>query len=274
MRRRGFLFLSGEAGVMPALHRHREVEVGLIACGELVFLFGGERVTLSAGRMAVFWATIPHGVVRTAPGTHFFCIHLPLARFLRWQISSEMTNRLLHGEMLHEQDPARFEPDLALFDQWRRDLKRDTADVNEVVLLELEARLRRLAWSCDPAPPLADRRSETGILPRDRLADSVERMAVFITRHYQERIGTAEIAEAVNLHPKYAAALFREHCGMTPGDYLTQQRLSQAQRLLATTDARVADIAYASGFGSVSQFYEVFTRHCGQSPKMFRATRK
>ena len=61
---------------------------------------------------------------------------------------------------------------------------------------------------------------------------------------------------------------------MTLREYLTQQRLSQAQRLLATTDSKVVDVAFASGFGSVSQFYDVFTRYCGQSPNHFRASQQ
>jgi AraC-like DNA-binding protein len=55
---------------------------------------------------------------------------------------------------------------------------------------------------------------------------------------------------------------------------LAQQRISQAQRLLAATDKKIVDVAFSSGFGSVSQFYDVFTRHCHQSPKDFRRRQK
>jgi AraC-like DNA-binding protein len=65
-------------------------------------------------------------------------------------------------------------------------------------------------------------------------------------------------------------ALFRERCGVTLGEYLAQQRISQAQRLLATTDKKIVDVAFASGFGSVSQFYDTFAHYCGQTPKDFR----
>lgn len=261
---------------MPSLHRHREIEVNLIVRGELEYLFGGNRVVLPEGQLAVFWATIPHGVVGVIKGTRYFCIHLPLVRFLRWQLPGELTRRLLHGEVVREEDTSWAARDFSLFEQWRQDLDRDIPDVNQVVLLELEARLRRLAWSISATAASAGEDALTVTAPhtRDPSADHVERMAVFITEHYQERITTADIAGAVNLHPKYATSLFRDHCGMTPGEYLTQHRLSQAQRLLATTDARVVDIAFAAGFGSVSQFYEVFIRFCNQSPKDFRMAQR
>jgi AraC-like DNA-binding protein len=98
----------------------------------------------------------------------------------------------------------------------------------------------------------------------------VEAIAAFIAQHYREAIAMPQIAAAAELHPKYAMTLFRRHCGMTVGEYLTQQRLSQAQRLLVTTDAKIVDIAYGSGFGSVSRFYAVFERTCGQSPRAYR----
>ena len=118
------------------------------------------------------------------------------------------------------------------------------------MLLELEARLRRLARSA-----AIDRRGE--VAGGDGSLDKLEQMAVFITEHYQDRITVADIAAAAHLHPKYTTGLFRDRRGMTLRDYLVQQRLSQAQRLLATTDRNVVDVAFASGFGSVSQFYEV-----------------
>lgn len=272
MRRRGFLFLSGKPGVMPALHRHREVEVNLVVSGELMYLFGGTRVAVPAGQVAVFWAMIPHQVVWRAEGTRFYCVHLPLARFLQWQLPRELTSRLLHGEIVREQDETREARDRSLFEQWRADLEESSPDVNHVVLLELEARLRRLAWGSSASSEAI--RSSDVASDGGRWLESVERMAVFITEHYHERITTGDIAAAAGLHPKYATALFQERCGMTLREYLTQQRLSQAQRLLATTDGKVVDVAFGSGFGSVSQFYEVFTRYCGQSPHHFRESQK
>ena len=45
-----------------------------------------------------------------------------------------------------------------------------------------------------------------------------------------------------------------------------------AERLLATTDMKIVDIAFASGFGSASRFYSAFEALCRQSPKKYRAT--
>jgi AraC-like DNA-binding protein len=95
-------------------------------------------------------------------------------------------------------------------------------------------------------------------------------MAQFILRNFQEDIGIAQIAAGAHLHPNYAMTLFRRHTGMTLSHYLTLQRVAHAQRRLATSDAPIQAIAYESGFGSVSYFYEAFRQKTGTTPRRFR----
>ena len=45
--------------------------------------------------------------------------------------------------------------------------------------------------------------------------------------------------------------------------------MAHARRLLVTTDAKVLDIAMRAGFGSVSQFYNVFSQVTGQTPRQY-----
>ena len=104
--------------------------------------------------------------------------------------------------------------------------------------------------------------------------EKVEEMAQFIAVNHGRHLRVAEIAEAVNLHPNYAMSLFRKTFGISLVDYTTQHRISHAQRLLVTTDAKILDIALESGFGSLSRFYASFSAACGQSPKEYRESLK
>jgi len=52
--------------------------------------------------------------------------------------------------------------------------------------------------------------------------------------------------------------------------YVTQHRLSHAQRLLVTTDDLVVNIALKSGFGSLSRFNEAFRQAFGCTPREYR----
>lgn len=84
-------------------------------------------------------------------------------------------------------------------------------------------------------------------------------------------ISVSEIADALELHPKYLMGLFRRLSGMTLLDYIAQQRVAYAQRLLATTSLKMIDVAMDSGFGSVCRFHAVFARLCGTTPRQYRA---
>jgi len=64
--------------------------------------------------------------------------------------------------------------------------------------------------------------------------------------------------------------LFRQAFGTTMTDFIVQHRISHAQRLLVTTDDPVTEIAFASGFQSLSRFNEAFKRACECSPREYR----
>jgi AraC-like DNA-binding protein len=65
-------------------------------------------------------------------------------------------------------------------------------------------------------------------------------------------------------------SLFQKTFGTTLISYLTQHRISHAQRLLATTAQTVTEIAFESGFLSISRFNDAFRRACGCSPREYR----
>ncbi len=95
-------------------------------------------------------------------------------------------------------------------------------------------------------------------------------MALFIAQHYTERLTAEQISQAARLHPNYAMALFKKALGITLIDCVTQHRVSHAQRLLATTDKKIIEVAMNCGFASLSRFHEAFKKSCGCSPKEYR----
>ena len=95
-------------------------------------------------------------------------------------------------------------------------------------------------------------------------------MAAFIAENYTRKLTTDEIGRAVKLHPNYAMGLFKKTFGLSLIDYVTQHRISHVQRLLATTDVKIVEVALDSGFNSISRFNEAFKRACNCSPREYR----
>ena len=57
---------------------------------------------------------------------------------------------------------------------------------------------------------------------------------------------------------------------MTFIEYLTQVRISQAKRLLKTTDKKSADIAWEVGFNDPHYFSFIFKKSVSLSPREWR----
>jgi len=59
---------------------------------------------------------------------------------------------------------------------------------------------------------------------------------------------------------------------MTIKNYIQHWRISAAQRLLATSQEKMSNIARASGFNSMARFHATFKRACGQTPAISQFT--
>jgi AraC-like DNA-binding protein len=248
---------------MEGPHRHNDVELNFIERGAFTYLFGGRQVTVRERHLALFWAAMPHQLIAVEPETAFHWLTLPLGWFLHWRLPEAVTQQILRGAIIAQPAPA--DADQALFEQWVADLEVGGSERRRVVLLEVEARLRRLAMAL--------------VVPRPTLPDSpvaglskAEQMARLVVDHFAESWRASDVADAAGLHPNYAMTLFREAFGVSIGDYLTQHRVARAQQLLVTSEASVLDIALQSGFGSASRFYSAFKEACGMSPHAYRAS--
>lgn len=249
---------------------HNEIELNFLHSGWVTYLLGGEKVRIEAGRLSAFWAAIPHQVIDYGDETDYFVATIPFAWFLQCKLPERFTQPLLQGRVLGETTDQRTRSDIELFAQWERDLKSPSEDVQRLVMLEMEARLLRLALGL-PAletTPVRGRRRKTVI--QDGGLNKVEQMACFIAQHYLDKLTVEDIGRHVGLHPNYAMSLFQKTFGTTLIDYLTHHRVSHAQRLLATTDEKIVEVAFGSGFSSISRFNEAFRRACGCSPREYR----
>lgn len=247
---------------MPRADRHSEIELNFLASGSLTYLVGGHRDTIHPGQMGLFWAAIPHQIVEFDGDDPYFVVTLPLNEFMRSGVDADIVNRTLQGEVLVSS--VQDERDLASFQRWESDLASRDPALARAAQLEIQARLLRFAH---------DKSIGGTAEPVDDLS-TADQLACYIARHFYQPLTSASIAKAVDLHPNYAMSLFRKTFGISITSFITQHRLSEAQRLLVTTNRSVLDVSLASGFQSLSRFNEVFRKVCGCSPRKFRANHR
>ncbi len=98
-----------------------------------------------------------------------------------------------------------------------------------------------------------------------------ERVRDYIGTHLGDDLSLGELAQVAGLSPQHFATAFRKRADMTPHRYVLDQRIGEAKRLLAASNARsVADVAASLGFASQSHFTEVFRRRVGATPARYR----
>ena len=201
---------SNRVGVRRSstFHRHNEIEIVLVEKGEIGHLMAGQLVWIRTGRLAVFWGAVPHTPLKIAPGTIFNWLTIPLTWVLGWQLPRAFTEALLSGKT---RSPSAMIKRKAR-STWRA-LRAGMAiyktvrpERRKIVLLECEARLRRLLLTAAVSPSEGDGNGEATRLD----STSVDLMTRFVASHYTEPIRISDIAAEVGLHPNYAALLFSE----------------------------------------------------------------
>jgi len=98
----------------------------------------------------------------------------------------------------------------------------------------------------------------------------VEKAKDFIEENLTEVIHLDTVANEVGMSPFHFCRKFKESTGTTLTSYISKRRVQLAKEALTATDGRVTDIAFESGFQSLSQFNRCFHAITGLSPTRFR----
>lgn len=100
------------------------------------------------------------------------------------------------------------------------------------------------------------------------IADSLQ----YIYENYNKKISFDALAQQVHLSYSAYERLFRSTLGMSPINFVTECRLTQAKQLLETTTLSITEIAHRVGFYDSSHFYRTFLKKCHLSPSKYRSS--
>jgi AraC-like DNA-binding protein len=93
----------------------------------------------------------------------------------------------------------------------------------------------------------------------------------FIHEHSDEELSLTQVAKAVNISRNYLSEKFKQVTGVNFVKYVARTRHEKARVLLHDFDLRISEIAFATGFQSLSQFNRVFKKFSRKSPTEYRA---
>lgn len=92
----------------------------------------------------------------------------------------------------------------------------------------------------------------------------------YIEDHLDEDLSRNTLAELACLNPSYLARLFRNKTGYSLVDYITNRKIERVQKLLATTNLSVSQIAFSVGYTNMPYFSKVFKKVSGCTPVEYR----
>lgn len=105
-----------------------------------------------------------------------------------------------------------------------------------------------------------------GGLPQRQLLQVLD----YIQEHLDQDITLSDLAALLNLSPFHFSHQFKRSIGITPYQYLLQQRIERAKQLLNQSDRSITDIAFLCGFSSHSHLSKQFRQLTGMTPKAYR----
>ena len=223
----------------------------------------------------------------------YYTCTIPFSTFLSWKVNAQMQNHLMGGHIVVSPDGTGKALDGLLLKRWHYDLagQAKSKDLQEAVILEMRARINRLALDyrvleCLPAPSESPLKGEGRSLqlPLERgrvdttdakgvmsdVVDKVSQLVLFISQNHGSPLRLTDVGKAIGLHPDYANTLCRKAFGCTIHEYLLQERINHAERLLITTDQSISNIALESGFTTIARFNAAFQKFKSCTPSEYR----
>ncbi|MDQ2878548.1 MAG: transcriptional regulator FtrA [Pseudomonadota bacterium] len=100
-----------------------------------------------------------------------------------------------------------------------------------------------------------------------RLAPLLDAMRAELGRNHR----ISDLANAVAMSERTFLRRFNEATGMSPGEWLTSERMELAKQLLETSEIAIEKVALASGFGTIATLRHHFRRRMSLSPRHYRA---
>lgn len=108
-------------------------------------------------------------------------------------------------------------------------------------------------------------------VPEPQSATTTAARAWALTRLH-EPIQLRDMAEQESMSVRTFTRRFREEAGISPGQWLTQQRVERARHLLESTDLTIDQIAHATGFGTAQSMRQHLQGALGVTPTAYRRT--
>lgn len=116
---------------------------------------------------------------------------------------------------------------------------------------------------------------ETLLQSNPREAAFLKRVNELILSNLQNRqFDSNYLSRALNMSRTQLFRRLKPIIRQSPGSYIRTLKLQKAKELFETTDLRISEVAFQTGFETASHFTKVFTKQYGVKPSLFCRSKK
>ena len=263
-------FLCYEVNV-PAFvflwHYHPEYELTFIVKGRGKRLVGDSYEQFSEGDLVLLGQNLPHSWVSEKikkQNCQAIVIQFStefIAPLLQYREMEDIEKLLLKAEKGLRFKPEKNNEILQIFYEIK-DNKSVRAFTLLIQLLHQLSANASIALSSSDLKPLKGNENQ----------QRINKVFQFIQKGFRENISLQKAAALIHLSESAFCKFFKRACGKSFSDYVNDIRVSNACQLLIETDKPIAQIAFESGFESLTYFNRVFLKKKKVRPGEFRKT--
>ncbi|WP_428233121.1 AraC family transcriptional regulator [Flavobacterium sp.] len=92
----------------------------------------------------------------------------------------------------------------------------------------------------------------------------------FIRLNLKENINMKNLSEKACMSPASFYRFFRRELGMSPIEYVLNEKIKHAKKLLRNPGIQINEVCYLSGFEDANYFIRLFKKHEGITPKQYQ----
>jgi AraC-like DNA-binding protein len=278
----GFLFLAETSPNTPWLqsHHHVELELNLVVRGSITYIMGRQRYTFPAGILLWLFPDQEHQLVdRSSTAQNYVAVFKPsfIRKVCKTPAYAGLKNRRTESQgVLHAMlGPQSFHLVRNAMDSMMEG-SLDTELLNREAGFGVDSDfcyqhtdpdglnaglhyLLTLCWRLQNKHPAGE-----SAVP---LHPSVQR-AIRLLSEGEWAGSLSALATRCKISDAHLSRLFHKQVGVPLNQYRNSVRMARFwEELKRSPNANVTEVAYAAGFGSYSQFYNLFAEAYGQGPR-------
>lgn len=91
----------------------------------------------------------------------------------------------------------------------------------------------------------------------------------YVEENLEKRLSLSDTAAYMEINASYLSSIFKKHSGVGFANYVNQEKVKQAKKLLTENKYKIYEVADRMGFENAYYFSKIFGKYAGMTPKEY-----